>query len=761
VLRNEVTQASKLAEEQQRAVRAHVEQAAAARQRSVAADEEAVRQQEAAVAQLRAAVEAARAALVAERHHTAATSSESDQGGDDGTSALSRRDQDLAVAERRRLEAELEDVVRRGSTVDAALRVAKDKSATAVADAAAAKDAYDRVAAELPELRERVAKAEGKAACMAQAVEEARTLRAERATQAEVAARRLTHVMGAARDAEAVKEKALRACLRAEAALNVAQAALPMLQRSVIDAQASVAAHQRAQEASAREAKELRGQLDDIITDAAKAQGALAAGTEALAAAAAEEAALRRGVEAAQGEVDTVRRAWEDAKRGLDRARSKLTQTQREAAEQRRVAETRQEEVVTLQKDIEAAKGQCMRTVALIGQVLAQRSDYAAAASQSRAMAAHLGEECREAASDVRALEQEQLEKQQQLQAAKTDVEAAQRELQHVVGLIRETRAQEHRAKEALDSALAHSRALGATAGALERACAAETAAFAAAAAARTSTAAALVGATAKVAALQEQLQATSKTLRLFASQAAQEEGHVAKLKRQVHSAQRSCLVAAQRAGAVPLLESAVASLKAQLFTERRAADAEAADKAAAPALRMLTGAPAPSPEAMAQRTGALRAALADKQRELAERTSEAAAAVAATEAARAAVASHEDGARVMTQLNDARARAFRLQRSVQALTAEIRVYMQALGMGTASAAARPGVGPSSGVAMASHKGGDGGSVQASSPDDGEDDEDEAALDADDAALDAFLALVPGVAEADALEAAADADEQV
>ena len=737
---------------------------AVARQRSLAADKEAVRQQEAAVAQLRTAVEAAQAALLAERHHTAATSESSKRGGD-GMFTLSRRDQDLAVAERRRLEGELEDVRKRGGTVDAALRVAKDKSAQAVADAAAAKDAYERVAAELPELRERVTKAEGKAEQVAQAVEEARTLRAERATQAEAAARRLTHAMGAARDAEAAKEQVLRACLRAEAAFNVAQAALPPLQRSVVDAQASVAAHQRAQEASGREAKELRGHLDEIIADAAKAQGALTAGTEALAAAAAEEAALRRGVEAAQVEVDTVTRAWEDAKRGLDRARSKLTQTQREVAEQRRVAEARQEEVDTLQKDIEAVQGQCVRTVALIGQVLAQRSDYAAAASQSRAMAAHLGEECRDAAADVKALEQEYEEKQQQLQAAKTELEAAQRELQHTVGLIRESRVQELRAKEALESALAHSRALGATAGALERACSAETAAFAAAAAARTSTAAALVGATAKVAALQEQLQTTSKTLRLFASQAAQEESHVAKLKRQVHAAQRSCLVAAQRAGAVPLLESAVASLKAQVFTERRAADAEAAEKAAAPALRVLTGAPAPSPEAMAQRTGALRAALAEKQRELEERTSEAAAAVAATEAARAAVASHEDGARVMTQLNDARARAFRLQRSVQALTAEIRVYMQALGMGPAPAATRPGAGPASGAASeegrASNQGGDGGAVQAPSPDDGEDDEDEAALDADDAALDAFLASLPGVAEAEALEAAADADEQV
>ena len=275
---------------------------------------------------------------------------------------------------------------------------------------------------------------------------------------------------------------------------------------------------------------------------------------------------------------------------------------------------------------------------------------------------------------------------------------------------------------------------------AAERACAAETAAFAAAAAARTVTATALVNATAKLAALQEQLKLTDKAHRLVALQASKEEEHVALLKRQLHAVQRSCEVASRKAAAVPLLESAVASLKAQVFLERRAADVEAAKQAAAPSVRILSGPPMPSAETLAQRDRALREALAAKERQLAERSAEAAAAVAATEEARAAVTASADGVRILTQLNEARARAFRLQRSVQALTAEIRVYVKALGLDSASVAA-----------SRTHVGSE--TLEACSYADQFEEE----IAAQEAALEAFVTSLPGVAEAEALAAGDDA----
>jgi hypothetical protein len=437
-------------------------------------------------------------------------------------------------------------------------------------------------------------------------------------------------------------------------------------------------------------------------------------------------------------EVQRVRRAWEEARQGLDRARSSLAATRRQVSEAQQKADVRRAEADAMRRDLEATKGQIGRLNVLIGEVLAQKSGYAAATAQARSIVADLTAQSQQGADDVRALETELEAKEKQLADARVELSSARAATQRTAADIRQARADEHTAKDALEGALAHSRALGASAAGLERACAAETAAFAAAAAARTVTATALVNANAKLAALQEQLKLTDKAQRLVALQASKEEEHVALLKRQLHAVKRSCEVASRKAAAVPLLESAVASLKAQVFLERRAVDVEAAKQAAAPSVRILSGPPMPSAEALAQRDAALRAALAAKERQLAERSAEAAAAAAATEEARAAITANADGMRILTQLNEARARAFRLQRSVQALTAEIRVYVKALRLDRASVAA-----------SRTH-------VESETWASSDADQLEEEIAAQEAALEAFVTSLPGVAEAEALAAGDD-----
>ena len=109
----------------------HCSSQAEAEQRSAEVDEAAVQQAEAAVSELRAAINAARVA-----HHAALTSHDVD----DTMTASSmvtrpRRERDLAAAEARRLETEVEDVRKGSVTIEAALRVACSETAQLLEDA--------------------------------------------------------------------------------------------------------------------------------------------------------------------------------------------------------------------------------------------------------------------------------------------------------------------------------------------------------------------------------------------------------------------------------------------------------------------------------------------------------------------------------------------------------------------------------------------------------------------------------------------------
>jgi len=662
----------------------------------------------------------------------------------------SRRARDLEAAERRRLEGELVAARQARGAQESALKAARERTAELEQQASAAARAAKAAASELPALREALSGAGAACERAAQALESARTARAALSAAAAAAERRAAAARGGCREADAAKERALRDCLRCEAQLNEAKAALPTAQTALADARASACQTDRAVRLARGDASALRLRVDAALAEAREGEGAVAAGALAVGAAAAELAACRDAAKEAAEQLDGVQRCWSEARRGLDRAREHAAAATSAACAAQNAAEVQRREAAALRRALAEQRERTRGLQALSSQVTAQRDDYGAAALAARSAADRARAAASERARELALLDVEGQEKRAGLVAARAECAHLDALLRRTRGAALEARRGAREALGRLDSAMAEARAVATCCAALEGRCCAATAAFSALCASRTAAAAQLVAAMQRLAALRERDALTLAADGASVARCAVAEASALRLRRQCAAAERSRDAARARAQAVPLLEQAVGGLRAQLFQERQAADAEAQAQLACPAVRRLDGpgGPPAAAEALEQRDAALRAALATKERELSDATQGAAAALAACDAARAALAANADAPRASAQLNEARARLYRLQRATQALTAEISLYARALRRHSAA--------PKDVQEDPDEQPRDSGEGS----DDDEEVDEEAGAEAAEAAVQAFVAGLPGVAEAAALEQDDEGEQQ-
>jgi len=194
----------------------------------------------------------------------------------------------------------------------------------------------------------------------------------------------------------------------------------------------------------------------------------------------------------------------------------------------------------------------------------------------------------------------------------------------------------------------------------------------------RSNVRAALSAAIAKLARLRERLGLGNATCASAQSSLLESSAAAADAQRRLCSARRSLAAAALRLQAVPQLEVEVATRQATLLEERQRAAAEMQARLAAPPLRRLQP---PSRAELDRRTSALRAAVDAKQRELSALKADLLNSQEACEATRLRLAAAQASSRVSVaqQLNAQQAKLFATQRSVQALTAELRLYTAAI----------------------------------------------------------------------------------
>jgi hypothetical protein len=440
-----------------------------------------------------------------------------------------------------------------------------------------------------------------------------------------------------------------------------------VLQRRVDAAHSEEVSAQAHRRGEAAEAARLQARLSEALAQQQSA-APLVPGAFAVAAAAAVRSDLRGRCDERRSALSAAGRAHEDCRRLLNlcRARQAKLRSRRSASADAAARCARQASL--LRRELAAAASVERALTAVLDEMSSQRDDYARAAQLARGAQrlAEAGVQARVARAGA-------------LREEAVAAAASAREVTHRTRRLAADAAEsERRLLSELQACGARTLSLVAAQGALCVRLEAAAAAHRSAETSRSNVRAALSAAIAKLARLRERLGLGNATCASAQSSLLESSAAAADAQRRLCSARRSLAAAALRLQAVPQLEVEVATRQATLLEERQRAAAEMQARLAAPPLRRLQP---PSRAELDRRTSALRAAVDAKQRELSALKADLLNSQEACEATRLRLAAAQASSRVSVaqQLNAQQAKLFATQRSVQALTAELRLYTAAI----------------------------------------------------------------------------------